>query len=71
MINQKKILHYFSFDRQKNRCPKCGAEVLDTYLRCPECNFKLKINCPFCGKIIEANSKICNHCRKKIPESNK
>jgi uncharacterized protein with PIN domain len=37
-----------------------------TYLRCPECGFSLKIHCPHCSRIVDNGWQFCPHCKEQI-----
>ncbi len=50
----------------KNHCPSCRANIEETYLRCPECNYKIKSNCPSCDKIIKTDWVVCPYCETKL-----
>jgi predicted amidophosphoribosyltransferase len=39
-------------------CPKCGMEISDNAMVCPNCKKVLKIICPVCRTVNEKN--ICN-----------
>lgn len=58
--------NYFHSAGAEKHCPSCGANVDITYLRCPDCNYKLKSNCPSCGKIIKTDWAVCPYCEKKL-----
>jgi len=48
------------------QCPNCKAEIEQSYLRCPECNYKLKDNCPTCGKIVKTSWSVCPYCETNL-----
>ena len=47
-------------------CPKCGAEVEKTFLRCPSCMHKLKEPCATCGRPLDPRWKICPYCEAEV-----
>jgi RNA polymerase subunit RPABC4/transcription elongation factor Spt4 len=53
-------------DSPQGNCPNCNAPVENSFIRCPECHFKLKSNCPSCGRIVKTNWEICPYCEAKI-----
>ncbi|GBD91356.1 double zinc ribbon [bacterium BMS3Abin04] len=48
------------------KCPNCKAEIETAFIRCPECNYKLKDNCPTCGKIVKTSWSVCPYCETKL-----
>jgi len=52
------------------KCPNCQAAVEPSYLRCPECGYRLKKNCPSCGKIVKTGWRICPYCEADLKEEN-
>lgn len=60
------VANYFHSAGAKNLCPSCCANVNETYLRCPECNYKLRSNCPSCSKIIKTDWVVCPYCETKL-----
>ncbi|MBU2493304.1 MAG: zinc ribbon domain-containing protein [Bacteroidetes bacterium] len=60
------ITNYFHSNRSNQNCPECKAHIEETYLRCPECNFKLKDNCPSCGKIVKSRWHVCPYCETNL-----
>jgi len=49
-------------------CPGCGFPIEKTYLRCPECQRRLKDPCPSCGKPVDPRWALCPHCEEPLPE---
>jgi len=47
-------------------CPNCRTAIEESYLRCPECNHKLKDNCPSCGKIVKTSWSVCPYCETQL-----
>ena len=52
------------------KCPNCHSPVEETYIRCPECHFKLKANCPSCGRVIKTSWDICPYCETELGGNN-
>jgi Double zinc ribbon len=63
-------------------CPGCGFPVERNYLRCPQCQKRLKEPCPSCGKPVDRRWALCPYCemalregesqrRKRSPEARK
>ncbi len=46
-------------------CPKCGKSVPKANF-CPECGYKMVLNCPKCGKFLQPGTKFCPDCGEKI-----
>ena len=60
-------------------CPKCGYEVDDNAMTCPNCKKVLKLICPVCRTVNTSNSckkcgfpilVKCNNCGKVVPNIN-
>ena len=54
-----------------NCCPKCGFEIENDWVTCPQCNHSLQQPidyCTNCGKKIQADWKVCPYCSTKISE---
>jgi DNA-directed RNA polymerase subunit RPC12/RpoP len=58
--------NFVSVNKKDARCPKCSGEIEESFLRCPECNYKLKDNCPSCGKIVKTSWNVCPYCETKL-----
>jgi hypothetical protein len=62
-------------------CPGCGFPVERNYLRCPQCQKRLKEPCHNCGKPVDRRWALCPYCetamregeprRKRTPEARK
>jgi len=61
-------------------CPKCGLEIDDSTIVCPNCKKVLKVVCPICKTINEGNTckkcgyviiTKCHNCGKVAPTANK
>ena len=46
-------------------CPNCGYPVERSYLRCPECQARLKDPCPTCEKPIDPRWAMCPYCETR------
>jgi Double zinc ribbon len=49
-------------------CPGCGFPIERTYLRCPDCQRRLKDPCPSCGKPVDPRWSLCPYCEKPMRE---
>jgi Double zinc ribbon len=49
-------------------CPGCGYPVEKSFLRCPECQRRLKDPCPSCGKPVDPRWALCPYCEESLPE---
>ena len=47
-------------------CPNCGHPVEKNYLRCPECQTRIKDPCPSCEKPIDPRWAMCPYCETPI-----
>ncbi|MDX6665550.1 MAG: hypothetical protein QOG68_1756 [Solirubrobacteraceae bacterium] len=50
-------------------CPHCDHEVERDFLRCPNCQRKLKDPCTACGKPLEPEWTICPYCETEVAEA--
>ena len=48
-------------------CPNCGFPVEKTYLRCPNCQRRLKDPCGTCGKPVDPRWALCPYCETALP----
>jgi hypothetical protein len=48
-------------------CQGCGYPIEKSYLRCPQCERRLKDPCPSCGKPVDARWALCPHCEAPLP----
>jgi hypothetical protein len=48
-------------------CPNCGYPVEKSYLRCPECQRRLKDPCLSCGKPVDPRWALCPYCETALP----
>lgn len=49
-------------------CPNCEFPVERTYLRCPQCQHRLKDPCTSCGKPVDPRWALCPYCENPIAE---
>jgi Double zinc ribbon len=48
-------------------CPNCGFPVEKNYLRCPNCQRRLKDPCQNCGKPVDPRWALCPYCETALP----
>jgi hypothetical protein len=49
-------------------CPKCEYPVEKSFLRCPQCQSRLKDPCQSCGKPVDPRWALCPYCETPIAE---
>jgi len=49
-------------------CPNCEYPVEKDFLRCPECQHRLKNPCPSCGKPVDPRWALCPYCETPVAE---
>ena len=47
-------------------CPNCGHPIEKSYLRCPDCQARIKDPCPSCEKPIDPRWSMCPYCETPI-----
>ena len=47
-------------------CPNCEYPVEKSYLRCPNCQRRLKDPCPSCGKPVDPRWALCPYCETEL-----
>ncbi len=52
----------------EHACPKCGFPAEHDYLRCPECQTRLKAPCPSCGKPVDPSWALCPYCETTLAQ---
>lgn len=52
----------------EHACPKCGFPAEHDYLRCPECQTRLKRPCPSCGKPVDPAWALCPYCETALAQ---
>jgi hypothetical protein len=50
----------------EHSCPGCGLPVERNFLRCPECQRRLKHPCPSCGKPVDPGWALCPYCEEPL-----
>ncbi len=48
-------------------CPNCNYPVEKSYLRCPNCQRRLKDPCESCGKPVDPRWALCPYCETALP----
>ena len=48
-------------------CPNCDFPVEKSYLRCPNCQRRLKDPCQSCGKPVDPRWALCPYCETALP----
>jgi hypothetical protein len=49
-------------------CPNCEFPVEKNYLRCPNCQHRLKDPCPTCGKPVDPRWNLCPFCESELAQ---
>jgi hypothetical protein len=49
-------------------CPNCEYPVEKNYLRCPNCQQRLKDPCPSCGKPVDPRWALCPYCESPLEQ---
>ena len=52
----------------EHSCPGCGFPVEHDFLRCPECQRRLKQPCPSCRKPVDPSWALCPYCETALAE---
>jgi hypothetical protein len=47
-------------------CPYCDHDIRSDYLRCPNCQRRLKEPCEHCAKPLEPDWKVCPYCEHEV-----
>jgi hypothetical protein len=55
----------------ESSCPNCEYPVEKNYLRCPQCQRRLKDPCPSCGKPVDPRWAICPFCESALREQSR
>jgi hypothetical protein len=50
----------------EHSCPGCGFPVEKDFLRCPECQRRLKHPCPSCHKPVDPGWALCPYCEEPL-----
>jgi hypothetical protein len=51
---------------REQTCPNCEFPVEKNYLRCPNCQRRLKDPCPSCGKPVDPRWGLCPYCETNL-----
>jgi hypothetical protein len=51
---------------KEQTCPNCEYPVEKNYLRCPNCQRRLKDPCPTCGKPVDPRWGLCPYCESTL-----
>ncbi|HET9153844.1 MAG TPA: zinc ribbon domain-containing protein [Solirubrobacterales bacterium] len=51
---------------REQTCPNCEYPVEKNYLRCPNCQRRLKDPCPSCGKPVDPRWGLCPYCETNL-----
>jgi len=51
---------------EESSCPQCAYPIERTYLRCPQCQRRLKNPCPSCGKPVDPRWSLCPYCETPV-----
>jgi hypothetical protein len=51
---------------REQSCPNCEFPVEKNYLRCPNCQRRLKDPCPTCGKPVDPRWGLCPYCETNL-----
>lgn len=49
-------------------CPNCEHPIEKDFMRCPNCQRRLKDPCRSCGKPVDPRWKLCPYCETALPE---
>jgi Double zinc ribbon len=52
----------------EHACPNCGFPAEKDFLRCPECQKRLKRPCPSCGKPVDPGWALCPYCETALAQ---
>jgi hypothetical protein len=52
---------------KEQTCPNCEYPVEKNYLRCPNCQRRLKDPCPTCSKPVDPRWGLCPYCETALP----
>jgi len=53
---------------EESSCPNCEFPVERTYLRCPQCQRRLKHPCPSCAKPVDPRWALCPYCENALEQ---
>lgn len=52
----------------EHSCPGCGFPVEKNFLRCPDCQRRLKHPCPSCNRPVDPKWALCPYCETALAE---
>jgi hypothetical protein len=52
----------------EHSCPACGFPVEKNFLRCPECQQRLKNPCPSCSRPVDPKWALCPYCETALAD---
>jgi hypothetical protein len=52
----------------EHSCPECGFPAEKNFLRCPECQHRLKHPCPSCSRPVDPKWALCPYCETALAE---
>ena len=52
----------------EHSCPDCGFPIEKNFLRCPDCQRRLKHPCPSCSKPVDPSWALCPYCETALAE---
>ncbi len=55
----------------EHSCPNCGFPVEKNFLRCPDCQRRLKHPCPSCSRPVDPKWALCPYCEEVLPAGQK
>lgn len=48
------------------KCRKCGSEISDVSIRCPQCGIKVNMKCPNCKTLVLFGENVCDKCGTEL-----
>ena len=55
----------------EHSCPNCGFPAEKNFLRCPDCQRRLKHPCPSCSRPVDPKWALCPYCEETLPAAQK
>jgi hypothetical protein len=52
----------------ESSCPGCGFPIEKNFLRCPDCQRRLKHPCPSCSRPVDPKWALCPYCESALAE---
>jgi hypothetical protein len=53
----------------EHSCPGCGFPIEKNFLRCPECQRRLKHPCPSCDEPVDPQWAVCPYCEEPLRQA--